>query len=408
MSPDPTRYRSRPIAELSDEELEREKLRVASDHAESPIQERGRTPTLLHLDTVTPSSVEWLWHPYLPLGKLVVLSGDPDVGKTWLGLAICSMVTTGNFSGVDAPNGSPANCMFLTAEDGLDDTIVPRLDMLGADRARVTTITGWTHHSDTGEVEEGPVELGDLEILQKAVEQVRPRFVFVDPLQAFLGASVDMHRSNETRPVLARLAQLAADYELCCVLNRHLRKSADAKAIYRGLGSIDFTAAARSELVAARDPEASSTEAKFILAHSKSNLAPRGRAMRYELQPNLFVWSGACDLTADMLVAPPEQQADLQPSARDEARGFLLEELRERPVLSRDVRRQARGVGISDSTLDRAKREIGFRAFKDQEQWYWPRLAVDDGGAIHAYHDAAGDAVGNVDALDAAASLDAE
>ena len=95
---------------------------------------------MVSLADVEPERVDWLWDGYLPLGKVVVLDGDPGVGKSTVSLDIAARISTGS----PMPDGirrRKGTVLVLSAEDGLADTIRPRLDAAEADPARVITIT---------------------------------------------------------------------------------------------------------------------------------------------------------------------------------------------------------------------------------------------------------------------------
>jgi AAA domain len=312
-----------------------------------------RQPLVVCMANVAAEQVSWLWRPYIPRRKLTWLEGDPGIGKTWLALALAAAITQGKspFGGVGM---DPGTVLYLTAEDGLGDTLRPRLDAAGADVDRVHVLVGWRE----GETN-GCVTLGDINVITSALEQVKPALVVVDPLQAFLGASVDMHRANETRPLLASLAALAEAHE-CAVLGiRHLTKLSQPHAIYRGIGSIDFAAAARSILLVGQHPE---QPAQRIMAQSKSSLAAAGPSLAFELREGTFVWCGESELTADQLLGP--QLAPTPPTERDEAKAFLEEMLQEGAQPARTIFSEARKAKISEITLRRAKTELGVESRK--------------------------------------------
>jgi len=205
--------------------------------------ELSRRHDIVRLSDVTPEKVEFLSYPYIPLGKLTLLDGDPGVGKSTLSLAIAAGVTLGK--GVPGMvKADPGNVLVLSCEDGLSDTIRPRLDASGADVQKVFALRGVMTLDEEG-----------LEALTHHLTEIRPRLVIIDPLVGYLGGKVDMHKGNEVRQVTAGLAELAEEFHCSFLAIRHLTKGGRDKAIYRGIGSIDFTAAARSVLLAGTDPE---------------------------------------------------------------------------------------------------------------------------------------------------------
>jgi putative DNA primase/helicase len=256
-----------------------------------------RVPLVVCMDQVAAEEVLWLWHPYIPRRKQTLLEGDRGAGKTWLALTIASIISRGgpfpNDDGVPETPREPANVLYLSAEDGLGDTLRPRLDAAGADVARVHARVDWQQ-----EERQGCISLGGLLPLEEAGKTLRPALVVVDPLQAYLGASVDMHRANEVRPILAGLATLAEQYDCAILTIRHLTKSAQDRAVYRGLGPIEFAAAARSILLAGQDPQ---NPQRCVMAHVKSSLAPIGGSIGYELREGRFWWTGMSDVSAEDL-----------------------------------------------------------------------------------------------------------
>ncbi|MDO8750681.1 MAG: AAA family ATPase [Dehalococcoidia bacterium] len=303
--------------------------------------EDGGGVQLRRMADVVSEAVTWLWHPYIPSGKLTLLEGDPGVGKSWVALAIATAVSLGKGLPGQA-SGEPGNVLLASAEDGLGDTIRPRLDAMGADVSLIYAIDGPLTFDDAGFV-----------VLESAIATVRPRLLVLDPLVAYLGGDVDIHRANEVRHITANLARLADTYGLAVLPVRHLTKGGASKPIYRGLGSIDFTAACRSVLLAghaADNPQARG------LVHIKSNLAPIGPAIGYELRGGHFYWTGESLLTAaDILAADDGAGA----SALEEAVGFVTAQLAAGPVLATQVWGDTHDAGLKDRTVNRAKAKMG-------------------------------------------------
>jgi RecA-family ATPase len=252
-------------------------------------------PHVITLSTVQPEPVSWLWEPYIPRRKLTLVEGDPGTGKTWLMLQIAAAISQGY--GLPGTEGTPQGrqdhgqpALYLSAEDGLADTLRPRLDAAGADCTNIHALTGGQEQA--GEtVTTGSVTLADLPVIKAAMAQYSPALVIIDPLQAYLGAKTDMYRANEVRSLLAELVHLAEQYDCAIVCVRHLSKASESRAIYRDLGSIDFTAAARSVLMVGEELQDQREGEKTgeplllrrVLAHSKSSLAPKGASLVFEL-----------------------------------------------------------------------------------------------------------------------------
>ena len=296
---------------------------------------------LVNMSTVEVETVNWLWWPYIPLGKLTLLEGDPGVGKSWVSLAIATAISLGKgLLGMEMRE--PARVLIATAEDGLGDTIRPRLNDMKADVYQIDAIKDVLDFSNSG-----------LTVLEGYIKQVKPALVVIDPLVAYIGARVDMHRANETRAILAKLADMAERNGCAILAIRHLTKGATLKPIYRGQGSIDFAAACRSMLMAGCDPE---NEQKRGIVHIKSNLAPKGKAIGFELRDGLFYWTGESDLTWQRILSAEDTDSK---SARDEAADFIRAELKDGPVEAAQVWRDAREAGLSEITVKRAKAMLG-------------------------------------------------
>ncbi len=330
--------------------------RVQGRHeAQKPTQQW--TPEIVRLSDVLPEEVRFLWMPYIPIGKITMAQGDAGLGKSWFTLVLTSSETTGSpHPGMHGPKREPRNVVILSGEDGLADTIRRRLDAVGADPSRVYAITAKSTTNDAGEKQEASITLSDIETLERVVETYKPSLVIVDTLTEYLGSNVDMHRSNETRPVLSKLAKMAARHELAVIIVHHLNKSSMQKALYRGAGSYDFVAVARSVLLIAEDPNDPNLR---VLAHVKSNLAPLGPSLGFKLEEGKFWWLGQHSATADDLLATP-----LTPEARfkrDEAGDLLRDVLAYGPTPVRDIKDAARDAGIGWRTVEEAQKAMGIK-----------------------------------------------
>jgi putative DNA primase/helicase len=318
------------------------------------------TATVVTLADVEPERVTWLWDGHLPAGKLVMLDGDPSVGKSTLAIDWAARLSTGAPwpDGTGCPLG---DVLVLSAEDGLADTIRPRLDAAGGDPARVHALTDVTFRDDEGNLRQRSVTLADVEQINFAIAKFGARLVIIDVLMAYLPAKVDSHKDQDIRSVLARLADLGEKTGCCILLLRHMNKSSGVNPLYRGGGSIGIVGAARAGFVAATDPD---DETRRVLASTKQNLAPEPESMAYRLVgadngAAKVEWLGSSTATASTLLAAHER--DDERSERDEAVEWLIDYLSANGGQAdrKDLLKLARADGISESTLKRARTRAG-------------------------------------------------
>lgn len=308
---------------------------------------------LIRMSDIQPEEVQWLWYPYIPLGKLTVIQGDPGEGKTTFVLAMIAALTKGEALPEREPL-DPVNILYQTAEDGLADTIRPRLDALGADCSRVLVI-------DESKRE---LSLSD-ERIRQAMEETGAKLLVLDPLQAYLGAEVDMHRANEVRPILKRLGSVAEQMGCAVVLIRHLNKMQGQKSGHRGMGSVDFQAAARSVLLVGRTKEDPQLR---IVVPDKSSLAPEGESIAFALDPEQgFQWKGYCAYNAEELLGGSTKQVQTKTMQAEET----LRNLLDKPAPAEEILRRITAVGISERTLMTAKKNLGILSEKRGGQWFW-------------------------------------
>ena len=235
----------------------------------------------------------------------------------------------------------------------MGDTIKPRLLSAGADCSRVMVI------------DDGDQALTMMDArLEEAIIQTKARLVVLDPIQGFLGADVDMHRANEIRPLMKRVALLAEKYHCAIILIGHMNKNSNGKSSYRGLGSIDFQAADRSVLIVGRikdEPEIR------VVCHVKSSLAPEGKSIAFRLDKDTgFEWIGEYDISADDLLSGDNRGQKIHV-----AKEFLQEFLVSGSVAQTKVAEEAEVRGIKKKTLWNAKKELEIDSVKIGNQWFW-------------------------------------
>lgn len=337
------------------------------------VRKRFSSESLGH---ATSRPVRWLWKNYLPRGKLAILDGDPGTGKSLLSLDLASRLSRGGPLPDGSDAGEPRRVLVLSAEDSLEDTILPRAESAGADLGLVGRVV-----MDNGCLMQFPDDLGGLqdEIFHRKVD-----FLIVDPFAAFIQPTFAASSEQSMRWVLGLFSRVAERTDCTVLLIRHLRKKESARAVCLGLGSIAIIGAVRTGLLAAHHP----TEAgQHVLAVTKSNLAEKPPSLGYRIVTRdsgvaAIEWTGPLDLPADSLdrIARP-----LFP--RDRAAGWLVRELAAGPRKASELLEAAAGAKIPERTLYRAKEDAGVESRKVQTEngmviayWYdpaapWPENA---------------------------------
>ena len=314
---------------------------------------------MIRMSEVQQTEVEWLWYPYIPFGKLTIIQGNPGEGKTFFAMQLAAACTNRKFLPQMEPF-EPFNMIFQTAEDGLGDTVKPRLLSAEADLERVLVIDDADH----------PLTLAD-ERIENAIRENNARLVIIDPLQAFLGANVDMNRANEVRPIFRRLADVAQATNCAIVMIGHLNKAAGSQSTYRGLGSIDITAVVRSLLFIGKIKTDPTTR---VIVHEKSSLAPPGQSLAFSLGDEKgFRWIGAYDISAEDLLAGGEgSKTELK---QEQAAKLIEQFLSEgRKVSIAEINKEAAERGISERTVRLARNSMGDKIASERQGkdwWIW-------------------------------------
>ncbi len=320
-----------------------------------------------------PERVEWLWKSRIALGKLNLLDGDPGLGKSAVTIDLAARVS----AGLPWPDGSECEAggvVICSGEDGLADTIRPRLDAAGGDPSKALALST----VPVGDTERMISIPEDLPLIEAAIERVKASVLIVDLLMAFLSAETNSHRDQDMRRALAPSARVAERTGAAIVVVRHLNKATGGAAIYRGGGSIGIVGAARSGLLIAKHPE---DDGRRVMASIKSNLAPPAPSLVFTLSEaeNGAVrvdWKGESTLDAAALLSAPVDSEER--STLSEAQKFLSDVLEDGPEAVADIKRQANEAGLSWRTVERAKAALGVRAEREYgsgergvKRWMW-------------------------------------
>lgn len=314
--------------------------------------------------------VEYLWYPYIPKRKLTLATGQEGIGKSWLTCAIAACITNGK----GLPGASvveQGNVLMLSAEDGLADTVKPRLLASGADCERVFAPQGKFTFDEKG-----------LSFLSEMIAEYRPLLVIIDPLFAYTGAKVDINKANEARAISTRLADIAENLDTSLFLIRHFNKAkGHGDSRHAGMSSIDWCAAARVELLIGVDPDDPS---KRAIIHDKHNLSEQGKSLGFTIRDGQFFWTGESNLTAARILSSVGNEEEAQ--GRNDAEDFLREILSSGAKPAKEIQREARDAGLTDWQLRSAKARLRIQPFKrggnfgGEKGWFWslPEDAEDE------------------------------
>lgn len=302
--------------------------------------------------SISETNVDWLWYPYIPFGKLTVLSGDPGNGKSTLMMNLIAAVSSGGF----VPDGrklkKPIHVIYQCSEDSAGDTIKPRLIAAGADCSNVAFL----------DEELAPLSLDD-EVIRRAIADFNAKLLVIDPVQAYLG-DADISNVGGMRKVLHQLAIWAGRYDCAIVLVGHLNKRQSGKDIYRSLGSIDLIAAARSAMQIDRtedDPDV------LVLRHIKSSLAYRGSNAYFEIDENNRIqWIEKGEADSDIPF-----DSSLKLNKQEHVASILMTMLESGPVKASDIHSLFQQKSISERTANIAKKTLGIHSVKRDGIWYW-------------------------------------
>lgn len=350
-------------------------LRRAWKAEQEKYGEPGK-PVVVKLADIEEKQVEWWWEGRIPRGKLTVIDGDPGLGKSWLTNYLIAQATVGNPLPGEAQKRR-AHRVLLMSEDDPEDTIKPRLRVMGADLEKVLILKGM--QGEQGAVKK--ITLSEIATFRKTLLIWRPDVVIIDPAVRYMG-DLNTNAATEVRSVLDPLTEAAKEFNCAIIAIRHLNKDEMKKAMYRGQGSMDFIGAARSAFVVVEHPD---DDSKLrVLCHTKINNAPKSPSLTFSIQQDAdkigrFVLGFEIDETADELL--DARRNNSQPAKRngklDIAKGFLWGALSWDARSASEIVAKAEKANIKERTLERAKQTAGIVSIKKGDEWFWDYPARD-------------------------------
>ena len=278
---------------------------------------------------IEPKEVKWLWYPYIPVGKVTLLQGDPGDGKSKLMLSIAALLS----------KGEPLP--FTETEENLIF------------------------------IKEGEKSLsfGDNRI-REAIEMYHAKLLILDPMSSYIGESCSMNNANETRAEFNHLIAVAKDTGCAIVIIAHMNKMRDTNPLYRTNGSIDIAGAARSILAITRTPN-KEVPAERYLVQVKSNLAPTGSAILFEVSEKGVDFISEMEMTAEEAFQSLAPKIGRPNDKEVKAKAFLIEMLKDGEMLSSNCDEKLEAAGFRKSTIKKAKKNAGVISRKKGFLWYW-------------------------------------
>lgn len=318
---------------------------------------------------IVPKEVRWLWYPYIPFGKVTLLQGDPGDGKSKLMLSLAALLSKGELLPFadEEERLEPMTIIYQTTEDDADDTVVPRFNAAGGDGERLIFI----------KENEKNLTFGDNRI-REAVERFHAKLLILDPMSSYIGGDCSLNNANETRAEFNHLIAVAKDTGCAIVIIAHMNKARDTSPLYRTNGSIDIAGAARSILAVTKTADKSNSEQRYMV-QVKSNLAPMGSAILFEVADKGVHFLDEIELSAEEAFSATAPRMG-RPNDKLEAATNLI-----RSILSgagklpaADCVAKLEAAGFKESTYKKAKKRAGVHSVKEGFTWFWTLQEVDE------------------------------
>ena len=316
-----------------------------------------RSKLLTYFSDVQPRSVQWVWYPYIPVGKITLLQGDPGDGKSTMMMHLMAEISKGGVLPDGTAMGRPRRILYQCSEDGAKDTIKPRLTACGADCRNIAFIDEEIHEGLT---------LSD-ERIREAIDEFRPWLVVIDPIQNYIESEAELKMATKTRKLMRRIGLWASTYDCAFVLIGHFNKNESSKDLYRGLGSIDVVAAARSIMSVERDDMDRDVRR---VCQIKNNLAPTGNDLYFEIRRDSgFRWLE--NTVANAVPVEPEIITDLPKNKHELAAIIVQRMLKDGEVESTIIKGEFYKYHIGEKTMNEVKVALGIKSVRRMRKWYW-------------------------------------
>lgn len=305
---------------------------------------------------INEKNIEWLWYPYIPKGMVTIVQGDPKSGKTFMLIDIISRITRGDKKPLSDERFEEGNVILQNNDDPRDATLKPRLNLLNANCDKVIFVDD----------EEKPLYFSDLSRLEEAIKDKKPCLVVIDPIQAFMG-NKDANSLVQVRNALAPLKKIAETYNVAIVLVQHLKKGGEEKAIYKGVGSVDFIGFARSILMVVKEDDDSTR----YLMHITSNVAKEGNCLSYRITNQGLEWLESMKLSNINSFANQNNNTKFE-SAKNYIYGILAGSKK----ISADYLNKLRVLGgFRERTYNEARSQLNkekkIYSIKEENKTYW-------------------------------------
>jgi putative DNA primase/helicase len=323
-------------------------------------------PNLRSLVDFQSEPISWLWPGRIAARKLTLIVGDPGLGKSWIAQDVAARISAGN-QWPDRTPGARGTVILLDAENGIRDTVRPRIEVMGGELKRVHVL----ETVGSGEHARG-ITLNDIDSLRVAIDRVQARLVVIDPISAYLG-STDSHRDAEVRALLGPLQKLAEATNVAIVGVMHRAKGAARDSVLSACGSIAFTAAARVVLLVARDPD---VEGRRMFGPLKTNLSDAPAGLAYRLTNSGVRWERGALARFDagaLLACDTVDDRTEQTDAEEILRRLLKKAT---TIDAREAVKLGAECFITPITMRRASRKLGLRSKRvggaaSLGKWVW-------------------------------------